>query len=137
MANWTLYIYLLTLFIPLTISAPNPLFTRIVNFTEGNYNHPVSVQIDNTIEYIVSFPPTIRKNPFRIFASSPKVNIDEPVLIVVRQEKEVLSWQLPMVIKKQDGLMTFQETARTLCYNPEANIRKFFRSNYNNLLNFI
>lgn len=50
-----------------------------------------------------------------------------PILLVVRQEKQVLSWQVPMVVKKREGMEVYNSTARTLCYTPDEYIKTYYR----------
>lgn len=54
---------------------------------------------------------SIERVPPRIELKCPDCNEQNPVLVVVRQNKGVLSWELPIVIKSE----SYSQTARTLC----------------------
>ena len=38
-------------------------------------------------------------NAVRVYVNSSSENLDYPVLVVVRQQKEVLSWQVPLLFQ--------------------------------------
>lgn len=41
---------------------------------------------------------------------------DLPLIIVVRQRKGILSWQIPLLVQSaQDGPLSYNQTSRTLC----------------------
>uniref|UniRef100_A0A8C4LW55 SID1 transmembrane family member 1 n=1 Tax=Equus asinus asinus TaxID=83772 RepID=A0A8C4LW55_EQUAS len=56
------------------------------------------------------------------YVNSSSENLDYPVLVVVRQQKEVLSWQVPLLFQ---GLYqrryNYQEVSRTLCPSEATN----------------
>ncbi|KAK2091943.1 SID1 transmembrane member 1 [Saguinus oedipus] len=58
----------------------------------------------------------------RVYVNSSSENLDYPVLVVVRQQKEVLSWQVPLLFQ---GLYqrsySYQEVSRTLCPSEATN----------------
>lgn len=58
----------------------------------------------------------------RVYVNSSSENLDYPVLVVVRQQKEVLSWQVPLLFQ---GLYqrsyNYQEVSRTLCPSEATN----------------
>lgn len=43
-------------------------------------------------------------------------------MVVARQQKEVLSWQLPLIVSSDSGKIDFNRTARTLCPTNIVNI---------------
>lgn len=53
--------------------------------------------------------------------SSRNATPEAPVLTVVRQEKEILSWQVPLPVKDSHGSVYYPETARTLCHDDNNN----------------
>ncbi|XP_073660321.1 SID1 transmembrane family member 1 [Tursiops truncatus] len=61
-------------------------------------------------------------NAVRVYVNSSSENLDYPVLVVVRQQKEVLSWQVPLLFQ---GLYqrsyNYQEVSRTLCPSEATN----------------
>ncbi|XP_004633362.1 SID1 transmembrane family member 1 isoform X2 [Octodon degus] len=58
----------------------------------------------------------------RVHVNTSSENLDYPVLVVVRQQKEVLSWQVPLLFQ---GLYqrsySYQEVSRTLCPSKATN----------------
>uniref|UniRef100_G1QXB1 SID1 transmembrane family member 1 n=1 Tax=Nomascus leucogenys TaxID=61853 RepID=G1QXB1_NOMLE len=58
----------------------------------------------------------------RVYVNSSSENLNYPVLVVVRQQKEVLSWQVPLLFQ---GLYqrsyNYQEVSRTLCPSEATN----------------
>ncbi|KAK7821223.1 hypothetical protein U0070_000169, partial [Myodes glareolus] len=58
----------------------------------------------------------------RVHVNSSSENLDYPVLVVVRQQKAVLSWQVPLLFQ---GLYqrsyNYQEVSRTLCPSKATN----------------
>lgn len=43
--------------------------------------------------------PDVQVNAVRVYVNSSSENLDYPVLVVVRQQKEVLSWQVPLLFQ--------------------------------------
>ncbi|KAK2496046.1 hypothetical protein MC885_008526, partial [Smutsia gigantea] len=66
--------------------------------------------------------PDAQVNAVRVYVNSSSENLDYPVLVVVRQQKEVLSWQVPLLFQ---GLYqrsyNYQEVSRTLCPSEATN----------------
>lgn len=56
-------------------------------------------------------------------------------MVVVRQQKEVLSWQLPLLVRSESGKFEFNQTSRILCPNKSINftssLQKVFDSEAN------
>ncbi|XP_017777403.1 PREDICTED: SID1 transmembrane family member 1-like [Nicrophorus vespilloides] len=73
--------------------------------------------LDKDIEYLIQFDSIETKTPLRVLAYSEDAHVSSPILIVVKQKKEVVSWQLPMVVDGNDGSTEFKDTAKTLCYD--------------------
>uniref|UniRef100_A0A8I4A385 SID1 transmembrane family member 1 n=4 Tax=Callithrix jacchus TaxID=9483 RepID=A0A8I4A385_CALJA len=72
--------------------------------------------------YITSFYPPMQVTAVRVYVNSSSENLNYPVLVVVRQQKEVLSWQVPLLFQ---GLYqrsyNYQEVSRTLCPSEATN----------------
>ncbi|XP_018574212.1 SID1 transmembrane family member 1 isoform X2 [Anoplophora glabripennis] len=120
-------VILLTLVI-LTIGfSKNVAFTPILLQLETNVNN--TLQINNTIEYILQFNITDFQEPPRIWIQSEDANITSPLMIVARQPKEVLSWQLPLFVEGDLGDVKFMTTARILCYDILKNRRLSGKTN--------
>lgn len=54
-------------------------------------------------------------NPSRVTVSSYDARREHPVLVVVRQQKAVISWQVPLLVDTRLGDLQFYNTSRTLC----------------------
>ncbi|GJQ83380.1 hypothetical protein Trydic_g18161 [Trypoxylus dichotomus] len=88
-------------------------------YKHGYYSVDNVLELNQNKEYILSFPNTSTQNPYRITAFSENSDLYYPALVVVRQEKHVQSWQIPMPVSSTLGLLNFRNTSRTLCYvNP-------------------
>uniref|UniRef100_G1P210 SID1 transmembrane family member 1 n=1 Tax=Myotis lucifugus TaxID=59463 RepID=G1P210_MYOLU len=58
----------------------------------------------------------------RVHVNSSSENLDYPVLVVVRQQKEVLSWQVPLLFQGlYQRTYNYQEVSRTLCPSEATN----------------
>ncbi|ELK18174.1 SID1 transmembrane family member 1 [Pteropus alecto] len=71
---------------------------------------------------MTSVCPGSQVNAVRVYVNSSSENLDYPVLVVVRQQKGVLSWQVPLLFQ---GLYqksyNYQEVSRTLCPSEATN----------------
>lgn len=71
--------------------------------------------------------------------SSSDASVSSPVMVVVRQPKQVLSWQVPLGVDNETGTAYFRDTARTLCYDEgwvEDNPIVSVSTSYNRSVNF-
>ncbi|KAM5276605.1 SID1 transmembrane family member 1 isoform 4-T5 [Hipposideros larvatus] len=85
------------------------------------YSGVVSLRAENIYSFnYTSLPGQV--NAVRVYVNSSSENLDYPVLVVVRQQKEVLSWQVPLLFQ---GLFqrsyNYQEVSRTLCPSEATN----------------
>nr|CAH7761580.1 unnamed protein product [Callosobruchus chinensis] len=95
-------------------------FQPIINNTL-DYNVTYSFNITNDVERILGFHDSNINNtnidvPPTIWISS-NASISTPLMIVARQPKRMLSWQLPMVVESESGEKAFQTVSRTLCHD--------------------
>ncbi|KAM6161522.1 SID1 transmembrane family member 1 isoform 2-T2 [Erethizon dorsatum] len=91
----------------------------------ADFDRVYSGVVNLSTESIYSFNYTSRPGQVtavRVYVSSSSENLDYPVLVVVRQQKEVLSWQVPLLFQ---GLYqrsySYQEVSRTLCPSKATN----------------
>lgn len=54
--------------------------------------------------------------PHRVSVWSYNAPQDYPVLTVIRQERDILSWQIPLEVDTGFFLTTYTNTSRTLCH---------------------
>ncbi|KDR19041.1 SID1 transmembrane family member 1-like [Zootermopsis nevadensis] len=83
----------------------------------GTYGKVYLEEVNNAVEYIFEFmnlqvSPT---QPARIMVECNSSNRTYPVMVVVQQQKGVLSWQLPLVVESRTHLFQYSRTSRTLC----------------------
>ncbi|XP_062032774.1 SID1 transmembrane family member 1 isoform X5 [Lepus europaeus] len=91
----------------------------------ADFDHVYSGVVSLSTENIYSFNYTSQPGQVtavRVHVNSSSENLDYPVLVVVRQQKEVLSWQVPLLFQ---GLYqrsyNYQEVSRTLCPSEATN----------------
>ncbi|XP_011795967.1 PREDICTED: SID1 transmembrane family member 1 isoform X2 [Colobus angolensis palliatus] len=91
----------------------------------ADFDHVYSGVVNLSTENIYSFNYTSQPGQVtavRVYVSSSSENLNYPVLVVVRQQKEVLSWQVPLLFQ---GLYqrsyNYQEVSRTLCPSEATN----------------
>ncbi|XP_046979593.1 SID1 transmembrane family member 1-like [Schistocerca americana] len=109
------------------------LSTIILN---GNYSDYYTFNVNRTVEYIFQFPASedMIDKPARITVECKDSNRSFPVLVVVRQQKGVLSWQLPLLVETESDSVEYWRTSRTLC--PD-NSRYFAGNNVKTLYQYI
>lgn len=76
-------------------------------------------EVNNTIEFILTCNLS-SSPPARVTVSSDAATRDFPVLVVVRQQHQVLSWQLPLFVNANTGDLAFHSTSRTLCPDEDS-----------------
>ncbi|XP_006884341.1 PREDICTED: SID1 transmembrane family member 1 isoform X1 [Elephantulus edwardii] len=85
------------------------------------YSGVVSLSMENIYSFNYTSQPG-QVNAVRVYVNSSSENLDFPVLVVVRQQKGVLSWQVPLLFQ---GLYhksyNYQEVGRTLCPSEATN----------------
>ncbi|PNF38902.1 SID1 transmembrane family member 1 [Cryptotermes secundus] len=85
----------------------------------GEYGTLYNKVVNSAVEYIFVFNKTEvpQKQPARIMVECKNSSRSYPVLVVVRHQKGVLSWQLPLVVDSRTNLFEYVHTSRTLCPN--------------------
>lgn len=68
-----------------------------------------------------SMPPVVQ-------LSSTNCSEQNPIMVVVRQPKQVLSWQVPLSVDNETGVAYFYNTSRTLCYDEIATMGSVYTS---------
>nr|XP_045004020.1 SID1 transmembrane family member 1 isoform X1 [Jaculus jaculus] len=85
------------------------------------YSGVVSLSTENVYSFNYTSQPG-QVTAVRVHVNSSSENLDYPVLVVVRQQKEVLSWQVPLLFQ---GLYqrryNYQQVSRTLCPSKATN----------------
>ncbi|XP_013207293.1 SID1 transmembrane family member 1 [Microtus ochrogaster] len=91
----------------------------------ADFDHVYNGVVNLSTEHIYSFNYTSHPGQVtavRVHVNSSSENLDYPVLVVVRQQKAVLSWQVPLLFQ---GLYqrsyNYQEVSRTLCPSKATN----------------
>lgn len=84
----------------------------------GNYSTIMQFSFNESSEHVLVFPTSQSMYPYRVKVWSADAKWRLPVLVVVRQEREVLSWQVPFSVESSSGRhLYFHNTSRTLCHN--------------------
>ncbi|KAK3907859.1 SID1 transmembrane family member 1 [Frankliniella fusca] len=101
-------------------SEHNRLIPIVVYDAKVDHNYS-DYHVNETSQYIFEFKiPTILSNntrPARVTVGCSNATRDHPILVVLRQAKGVLSWQLPLVVPTQENVVEYYRTSRTLCPN--------------------
>ncbi|KAM9583279.1 SID1 transmembrane family member 1 [Trichechus inunguis] len=85
------------------------------------YSGVVSLSTENIYSFNYTSQPG-QVNAVRVHVSSSSENLDFPVLVVVRQQKGVLSWQVPLLFQGlNQRSYSYQEVSRTLCPSEATN----------------
>ncbi|XP_018319207.1 SID1 transmembrane family member 1-like isoform X2 [Agrilus planipennis] len=86
------------------------------------YNKYYRFYIDNSLEYILQYENNSFITPLRITTKCMNSSKKFPLMAVVRQKKEILSWQLPLTVISDSGGLDFYTISRTLCPNIVENL---------------
>ncbi|KAE8621146.1 hypothetical protein XENTR_v10004696 [Xenopus tropicalis] len=93
--------------------------TRATGSKPAEFGKRYTGFVDKNTEELYSFSYTSKNDTvdaLRVFVSSNSINLEFPVLFVVRQQKAILSWQVPMVFRGNfPRTYTYQDVSRTLC----------------------
>ncbi|KAF7283688.1 hypothetical protein GWI33_023184 [Rhynchophorus ferrugineus] len=76
--------------------------------------------VNNSIEFILVYGTNNVKQipgPPRVSITSKNATNKDPLMVVSRQPKELLSWKLPLVVESENGEQHYMNTSRTLCYD--------------------
>ncbi|XP_003704971.2 SID1 transmembrane family member 1 [Megachile rotundata] len=122
---------LLSLYINIVISAQFLTYSPIV--IDADYKREYNFTINSTVEYVFLYPTNnvTMLETARLEVES-NATTDFPIIVVVRQQKGILSWQIPLVVNSiYFSNKAYNKTARTLCST------KFYRSDSENLDEFI
>lgn len=96
----------------------------VINDATVNHNYS-DFHVNSTTEYLFEFK--IKKTlsndsrPARVTVGCSDATSTHPVLVVLRQAKGVLSWQLPLMVPTKSNVVEYHTTSRTLC--PNSNYR--------------
>jgi hypothetical protein len=100
----------------------NPIYRKL------NYSVDYQFVINKSVEYILDFNLRVSaakfKFPPRVTTYSSDAAIANPLMVVARQPKELLSWQLPLILESYSGKTNFTKISRTLCHDMYRNLPK-------------
>ncbi|KAF2901357.1 hypothetical protein ILUMI_04829 [Ignelater luminosus] len=77
----------------------------------------ITLTVNSKKEYVIHFKKSTSLYPYTVFASSNQSNEDYPVFVMVRQQRQATSWEIPLLVKSREGMLSFSNTSRTLCHN--------------------
>nr|DBA34604.1 TPA: hypothetical protein GDO54_002150 [Pyxicephalus adspersus] len=93
--------------------------SRPTDIKPGQFGKRYYGHIDKSNEEVYAFNYTSspgKVDALRVFVRSNSDDLEFPVLFVVRQQKAVLSWQVPLAFRGYYGMTyTYQDVSRTLC----------------------
>ncbi|XP_063979425.1 SID1 transmembrane family member 2-like [Diachasmimorpha longicaudata] len=91
---------------------PPPLHPQVILAEYGvQYNETLNA----SIEWVFLYSNRNNSQGARIYVES-DASEDEPLIVVVRQKKGILSWQIPLLVERKNGPpQAFSKTSRTLC----------------------
>ncbi|XP_063302405.1 SID1 transmembrane family member 1 isoform X2 [Pelobates fuscus] len=93
--------------------------SRSTDTKPGEFGKRYTGHVDRNIEELYSFNYTSKPgkvDALRVFVTATTTNLEFPVLFVVRQQKSVLSWQVPLAFRGiYQRIYTYQDVSRTLC----------------------
>ncbi|KAK7076004.1 dsRNA-gated channel SID-1, partial [Halocaridina rubra] len=85
----------------------------------GDFGEDIKGDINKTTEYLFEFfynTSSLEKKAVRVTVSSPDSDYTNPLLVVVRQQRGVLSWQLPLEPPSNTIILEeYRTVSRTLC----------------------
>ncbi|KAF5284132.1 hypothetical protein FQR65_LT00132 [Abscondita terminalis] len=81
----------------------------------ANYSIEYSYEINCTQGHMYVFESYQAYQSALVSITSVNSKINNPLMVVAKQHKEVLSWQLPLLISSDSGKTEFNSSARTLC----------------------
>ena len=88
--------------------------TKIIDAVVNTY---INESVNASVQFILHYK-NVSGSGLRVHTLSDYAQDDNPVIIVVRQEKGVLSWQIPFYVKKDAGNNIYEKyysVSRTLC----------------------
>lgn len=98
---------------------------------EGKFGVPLTQNINQTFEYLFEFTynaSMLESEAVRVTVSSPKSDYTYPLLVVVRQQRGVLSWQLPLEPPPNTQILEeYYTVSHTLC--PVKNYKVSYQGN--------
>ncbi|XP_066157287.1 SID1 transmembrane family member 1-like [Euwallacea fornicatus] len=77
------------------------------------------LELNATVEYILTYPDSKALNPYTVKAWSSNADKDFPILLVVRQARQVSSWTIPETVEtsQKNKTLVFYNTSKTLCHD--------------------
>ncbi|NP_001099128.1 Sid-1-related C precursor [Tribolium castaneum] len=106
-----LHLFLIMSAVTVICDSFNPIYLNL------SYSNFYTFSINKSVEYILEFSAPELKYPPRVTINSSDAQIKTPLMVVARQPKELLSWQLPMVLESDTGNHNFTKISRTLCHD--------------------
>ncbi|XP_057331500.1 SID1 transmembrane family member 1-like [Microplitis mediator] len=100
----------------------------------ANYGDQNIKTINSSLEYVFLYPDTDNNDTARINVQS-NATSEKPLLVVVKQKKGILSWQIPLLIdSKNTNPLWYNKTSRTLCSSKYYNQLNKIELDINNVI---
>ncbi|XP_015117063.1 SID1 transmembrane family member 1 [Diachasma alloeum] len=91
---------------------PPPLYPQVIL---AEYGVQYSKTLNTSIEWVFLYSNKNNTQGARIYVDS-DASEDEPLIVVVREKKGILSWQIPLLVERKNAKpQAYSKTSRTLC----------------------
>ncbi|KAF5273976.1 hypothetical protein FQA39_LY01092 [Lamprigera yunnana] len=108
--------FLLTvLFLQIILVKANETFHTVV--IDGNYSTNHKITLNDKQDSTLIFKPSSSNIPYTVYVWTEQKNFEHPLFVVVKQQRHVTSWRLPLLVYVKTGVLQFTSTSRTLCHN--------------------
>ncbi|KAF5303797.1 hypothetical protein FQR65_LT08133 [Abscondita terminalis] len=107
------FLFLLTLSFRFVVCVPK----FETNVIEGKYSTNHEILLSRDKEHVIIFEPSQSKFPYTAYVWSENRDVDQPIFVVIRQQRYVTSLQIPYPVETKNGVLDFTSTSRTLCHN--------------------
>ncbi|KAK4875464.1 hypothetical protein RN001_011886 [Aquatica leii] len=87
------------------------------NAFEGNYSTNIEVTLNHNKEHVILFKDSKSIIPYTVYVWSVQTEFDQPIFVVIRQQRHVTSWQIPYHVATRTSALEFTSTSKTLCHN--------------------
>ncbi|KAI5745333.1 hypothetical protein M8J76_010178 [Diaphorina citri] len=86
---------------------------------QAKYGEHYTYILNKTVSYIFQYNADMSKNislwPARISVKSDLADNSSPILVVVRKQRSVYSWQIPYTVETKKSFYQYDEASRTIC----------------------
>ncbi|KAK4877903.1 hypothetical protein RN001_010409 [Aquatica leii] len=92
----------------------------------ATYQVKYNREITNDREHVFVFNKYEARQTARVLLISNNATTNDPLMVVAKQHKEILSWQLPLIISSDSGKIEFNNSTKTLCPDNITHYHNFY-----------